>query len=129
MRLFLPRNKEGIAKKTADMKPWFYQEIHEKNEAEKCCHDGKNDKKECSHGEREREDDLVETREEGALSVRKQTKMVGERKQHQQQTKKRENGFSLCFFFIAPLNTEQHPQRRPIRSQVSEPASQWGAWT
>lgn len=45
-------------------------------------------------------------------------------------TKKRgEDGFSLCFFFIAPLNAEQHPQRQPVRSQASELASQWGAGT
>lgn len=57
-------------------------------------------------------------------------KMDEARKMQQQQgEKKRENGFSLCFFFIAPLNTEQHPQRPPIRSQASELAIQWGAGT
>lgn len=31
----------------------------------------------------------------------------------------------MCFFLLAPLNTAQLPQRRPIRIRASELAGQW----
>lgn len=55
-------------------------------------------------------------------------KTDAERKQGQKWQEKKKEG-KMCFFLLAPLNTQHLPQRRPIRVRASELAGQWEGGT